>query len=45
MAAAMISGIFAIMLVRYIVTRGKFGGFAYYCWLVGALTIVLTIIF
>lgn len=45
MAAAMISGIFAIMLVRYIVTRGKFGGFAYYCWLVGALTIVLTMIF
>lgn len=45
MAAAMISGIFAIMLIRYIVTRGKFGGFAYYCWLVGALTIVLTMIF
>lgn len=45
MAAAMISGIFAIMLIRYIVTRGKFGGFSYYCWIVGALTIVLTMIF
>ena len=45
MIAAMVSGVFAIMLLRYIVNKGKFGGFAYYCWVVGALTVVLAIIF
>lgn len=45
MVAAMISGVASIMLVRYIVNKGKFGGFAYYCWLVGALTVILSLIF
>ena len=45
MAAAMISGIIAIELLKYIARRGKFGGFAYYCWVVGALSIILTMIF
>lgn len=45
MIAAMVSGVFAIMLLRYIVNKGKFGNFAYYCWVVGALTVVLAIIF
>ncbi len=45
MAAAMISGIVAIELLKYIARRGKFGGFAYYCWVVGALSIILTMIF
>ena len=44
-AAAMVSGIAAIELLRYIARRGKFGGFAYYCWVVGALSIILTMIF
>ncbi len=43
-AAAAISGYFAIKLVRYIAKKDRFGGFAYYCWAVGILTIVLTII-
>ena len=36
----MISGIVAIELLKYIARRGKFGGFAYYCWAAGALTII-----
>ena len=45
MAAAMMSGIAAIELLHAIARRGKFGGFAYYCWVVGALSIILTMIF
>ena len=44
-AVAMVSGIGAISLLKFISRKGKFGGFAYYCWVVGALTIVLTMIF
>ena len=45
MAVAMISGILAISLLKQIAARGRFGGFAYYCWVVGALTVILTMIF
>lgn len=45
MAVAMVSGIFAIGLVKSITNKGKFGNFAYYCWTVGVLTIVLSLIF
>lgn len=45
MAVAMVSGICSIHLLRYIANRGKFGGFAYYCWVVGVLAIILTMIF
>lgn len=45
MAVALVSGIFSINLLKYISTKGKFGGFAYYCWVVGVLGIVLTMIF
>lgn len=45
MAVAMVSGIVAISLLKYIAGKGRFGGFAYYCWVVGALTIILTMIF
>ena len=45
MAVAMVSGIAAIELLKYISQKGKFGGFAYYCWVVGALSIILTMIF
>ena len=44
-AVAMVSGIGAISLLKYISQKGKFGGFAYYCWVVGVLSIILTMIF
>ncbi len=44
-AAAMISGVGAIYLLQAVAKRGKFGGFAYYCWVLGALSIILTMIF
>ena len=45
MAVAMVAGIGAISLIRYIAEKGRFGGFAYYCWVVGVLSIILTMIF
>ncbi len=42
MAVAAVSGYFAIGLVKLLADRGKFGAFAYYCWAVGALTILAT---
>lgn len=45
MAVAMVSGYFSIALLRRIVKKGKFGNFAYYCWGVGVITIILSIIF
>lgn len=45
MLVAMVSGVFAIRLVKHITSKGRFGSFAYYCWGVGALTIVLSLIF
>lgn len=45
MAVAMVSGIGAISLLKFISQKGKFGGFAYYCWVVGVLSIILTLIF
>lgn len=42
MAVAAVAGYFAIGLVNHLAKKGKFGGFAYYCWAVGALTIVAT---
>ena len=41
---AAVSGYFAIRLVENLADRGKFGGFAYYCWAVGLLTIALSVI-
>ena len=40
---AFISGYFAIYLLRMIVQRGKFGGFAYYCWGAGLVTLILSL--
>ena len=45
MAVAAISGISSIRLLHYVAKRGRFGGFAYYCWVVGVLAIILTMIF
>jgi undecaprenyl-diphosphatase len=44
-AVAMITGIGAISLLKRISRSGHFGGFAYYCWIVGALSILLPMIF
>ena len=41
---AMISGYFAIRLVKILSAKGKFGKFAYYCWIVGAVTLVIGIV-
>lgn len=45
MAVAMVTGVAAIYLIKYISRKGKFGGFAYYCWVMGVLSIILTMIF
>ncbi|MEG0035399.1 MAG: undecaprenyl-diphosphate phosphatase [Oscillospiraceae bacterium] len=45
MVIAGVSGYFAIRLVKFISQKGKFGKFSYYCFGVGILTIVLSIIF
>ena len=37
---AAVVGCFAIKLVRFLVSKGKFGGFAYYCWIVGAAVVI-----
>lgn len=45
MVVALVSGVASIRLLNYINSKGKFGGFAYYCWVVGVLAIILTMIF
>ena len=45
MVVAMVSGIASISLLKYISVKGRFGGFAYYCWVMGVLSIVLSMIF
>ncbi len=45
MLAAMLSGIAAISFMKKFFENGKFGGFAYYCWVFGVLSIILTMIF
>lgn len=45
MVVAMLSGIAAISLLKRVASKGKFGGFAYYCWVMGVLSIILTMIF
>ena len=45
MVLALLSGIASIHFIRYISAKAKFGGFAYYCWVVGVLAIVMSLIF
>jgi len=42
--ASIVFGYISIKLVDLIVKKGKFGGFSYYCWAVGILTIILTFV-
>ena len=44
MLVAMVSGYFALRLLRYIANKGKFGWFAWYCWAAGAIAILLSIL-
>lgn len=41
---ATVVGFFAIQLIRQLMKKGSFGKFAYYCWAVGALAIILSIV-
>jgi len=43
-AAAAVSGYLAIRLLKYITQKGSFGGFSYYCWGMGLLTLILSLI-
>ena len=43
-AVAAAVGYACIRLLKMIAGKGKFGFFAYYCWIVGAITLILTII-
>lgn len=45
MIAAMVSGVLSIGLLKMIARKTRFGGFSYYCWVVGVLTIILSLIF
>ena len=45
MIAAMVSGVLSIGVLRMIAKKTRFGGFAYYCWVAGVLTIILSLIF
>ncbi len=40
MVVAGVVGYFAIQLVKMLADKGKFGKFAYYCWIVGAVALV-----
>jgi len=43
-AAAMVSGYLSIRFLKRLAEKRGFGGFAYYCWGVGAVTIILSLI-
>ncbi len=43
-AVAAVSGYLSIRLLRYVADKGQFGAFAYYCWCVGIMTLILTIV-
>lgn len=44
MLVAGVTGYFSIKLLQKIVAKGKFGGFAYYCWAVGVISIILSLV-
>lgn len=44
MAASAVSGYFAIRLLRWITSRGGIGGFAYYCWGAGIVSLLLSLV-
>ena len=44
MAASAVSGYFAIRLLRWITSRSGIGGFAYYCWGAGIVSLLLSLV-
>ena len=44
MIFAMVSGYFTIRILRWTVARGRFGGFAYYCWGTGIVALLLSLV-
>lgn len=44
MVVAAVSGYLSIRLLKFITTRGSFGGFCYYCWGAGLVTLILSLI-
>ena len=44
MAVAAISGYLSICLLKFITRRGNFGGFCFYCWGAGLVTLILSLI-
>ena len=44
MVIAAVAGYFSIRLVNLLANKGKFGNFAYYCWAVGALALILSVL-
>ena len=44
MAVAAMTGYACIRLLKMIAASGRFGAFAYYCWGVGALTLIMTVL-
>ncbi len=44
-AVALVTGVLSIHLMRFIGKKRRFGGFAYYCWVIGVLSIILYLIF
>ena len=43
-AAAFVSGYLAIYLLRMLMQRSRFDGFAYYCWGAGLVTLILSLV-
>ena len=43
--AALVTAFFGVYLFRRLARKRGFGGLAYYCWVIGVLTIILTLIF
>ncbi len=43
-SAAFVSGYVSIYLLRRLVQRGRFGGFSYYCWGAGLVTLILSLV-
>ena len=43
--AALVTGFFSVFVFRRLVRRRGFGGLAYYSWVIGVLSIILTLIF
>ena len=40
MIVAGVVGYFSIQLVRLLANKGKFGNFAYYCWIMGVVSLI-----